>query len=173
MIEPIKLRTYMSRAYLKARQSPDPSSQNGAILITMREHTPCVLVNGYNHFYDGIPPIVDDRDTKLENIEHAERDALFLAAKRGFRTQGSILICPWQACTECARAIIGCGVGAIVIHKERCDLTDPRWLPKVNKAMGWLRDSGVWIHELEGPISADPILISGRLWSPEHLEFVE
>ena len=168
------LQRLMSKAYMHALESPDPSSQNGAVLCQRQPNGQLdVVAKGFNHFYEGIPLEVEDRTKKLQRIEHAERDCLYFAANRGVETQGSIMVCPWAACYDCARAIIGTGVSALIFHRQRYLLTDERWIDSVNEALHWLQDSGVWLYEFDGNCpQTKPILVSGKLWSPATCEYV-
>lgn len=161
----------MARAYNNALLSPDPSSQNGAVLCQIeRGGAVRVLSGGYNHFYPGIPPELHDRDVKLQRIEHAERDAIY----RALVTRGTIMFCPWAACHDCARAIIGSGLRALFYHRERYELTDERWIGQVKESLNWMRDSGVDVIEFSGTVpSVYPILVSGKLWDPSTCEYVE
>ncbi len=52
-------------------------------------------------------------------IEHAERNALYLAARRGIRTRGCTLVVELVPCVECARAIIQAGIARVVINQDR------------------------------------------------------
>lgn len=160
---------YLVRAYTVARFSKDPSSQNGAILLTT-ERDSC---QGYNHIYTGIPEEYDDREIKYQRIEHAERDAIYEAAEFGFATKGATLYCPWVACRDCARGIIGAGISRVVAHQQRMDLDPRNWGDSINDALGWLVSAGIKLDYYDGPISgANPILVSGRLWSPSSLQFM-
>jgi dCMP deaminase len=168
------LQKLMAKAYANANASPDPSSQNGAVLVKRQPNGMLdVVANGYNHFYKGVPGEVEDRDQKLKEIEHAERDVLYGAAARGIETKGSIMVCPWAACYDCARAIIGTEVSALVYHRQRYLQTDKRWIDNVNEALHWLDAAGVWLYEFDGVVpQTKPILISGKLWSPGSCEYV-
>lgn len=167
-----EIQDFLRMAYKGALESPDPSSQNGALLVRRETNgTTSEVAWGHNHFYPGIEIEVKDRDVKLKRIEHAERDAIFKAAKIG-STQGLIMVCPWSACWDCARAIIGSDLGGLVVHKERQDLTDPRWRDEVTEALQAIERSGILVYEYSGPISAKSILVSGKLWSPERCDYV-
>ncbi len=168
------LQNLMGKAYADATKSPDPSNQNGAVLVQREVNGDLTIVaQGHNHFYPGIPPDVEDRDNKMNRIEHAERDCCFNAAARGVCTQGTILICPWAACYECARAIIGCKIHAVVYHKQRYHHTPKRWIDNVNEALGWLADAGVWLYEFDGPVpGTKPVIVNGEPWSPASLSHV-
>lgn len=168
------LRKFMAEAYNVAENSPDPSSQNGAVLVRclgVGEYQ--FLCAGYNHFYDGIVPELNDRTEKLKRIEHAERDCLYNAASSGFTTKGCVLVTPWAACWDCARAIIGCDISAVVFHRQRYAETDIRWKNEVDEAIQAIRASGIFVYGLDGPIpDTRPIRISGRYWNPESCEYV-
>lgn len=174
MLDEDMLRNLMSKAYDRALRSPDPSSQNGAVLVHRKINGELDTVStGFNHFYQGIPGELDDRTRKLQQIEHAERDCLYYAALNGVSTEGSIMVCPWAACTDCARAIIGCGVSCLVYHHERYLLTDKRWIDGVNQSMGWMEAAGIQLYPLHGLIQRTrPILVSGKLWSPGSCTYV-
>lgn len=166
------MREWLGRAYTNALKSPDPSSQNGAILVRKFNGLCQPLVEGYNHFYKGVPDGVENRESKLQRIEHAERDVIYKAANLGIPCHNAILVCPWAACYDCARAIIGSGISELITHRNRYVLTDKRWIDQVNYALNWIQSAGIELVEFEGPVPAQPILISGRLWSPENLEYV-
>ena len=160
---------HLASAYDLACCSRDPSSQNGAVLVTPDRE----IILGFNHFYKGIPENYEDRTAKLQGIEHAERDAIYTAAYEGVCTDGAALYCPWIACRECARAILGSGVERVVCHRERMDLTDERWQADIDEALGWLLSAGVRVDYYDGRIpNVAPIRVSGRLWSPSSLQFV-
>lgn len=70
----------------------------------------------------------------------------------------------------------------MVVHGDRMDLTPERWKPQVDKALGWLEEA-LMVHVIRGPIiqqninrvterKLKPILISGKLWSPETCDYV-
>lgn len=159
----------LARGYELATLSPDPSSQNGA-LIYDEEHDR-VVSEGFN-----APPVkyvdLGNRDYKLSIIEHAERAAIYEATFIGASTYECTMVCPWAACCDCARGIILSGIKKLVTHRERGALTPARWYSDVQVAYSMLKESKVEIIEVEGPIDAEPILISGELWSPRELEYV-
>ena len=175
MLHEKDLENLMSKAYAEAVKSPDPSSQNGAVLVKRHESGELTVVSsGNNHFYRGIEPEVSDRTKKLQRIEHSERDCIYNAANRGVSTRGTILVCPWVACYDCARAIIGAEISMVVHHRERYMLTSPLWIDAVSEAIGWLLAAGVWVLEYEGKVPrTNPILISGRKWHPGVLEYLD
>ncbi len=161
-------------AYQAALNSPDPSSQNGAVLLRDTFGGYEIIAEGHNHFYDGVPGEVEDRTRKYQQIEHAERDVIFKAARYGVKTSGTTMVCPWAACYDCARAMLGAGVSTLIIHYSRYKLTHEPWKAQVDEALEWLVRGGMKVDSVYEPIpDTDPILVNGRLWSPETLEFVE
>jgi deoxycytidylate deaminase len=151
-------------AYEEAVLSPDPSNQNGALVV---DDYGTILAASYNH----VPPaaIVDfnNRDEKLKYICHAEEAATIVAAKLGIATRDKILICPWFACLPCARKILLAGYKAVIGHQRRMETTPERWKSEVDKALEWLLRAGVELRFHGDPIPDAPaIKVNGELWQP-------
>lgn len=157
---------YLANAYALARQSKDKSNQNGAILLPVNDE----MSTGINNFPPGVK-FTDDRattrPTKYRYFEHAERAAVYLAARVGKATYGSTVYCPWASCCDCARSMICAGVANLVVHHERMQMTPERWIDDVNEALSMLKESGIKIHYYEGIVKAQPVLVNGELWSPD------
>ena len=75
-----------------------------------------VVGYGTNHFPCGIEKKQErlERPLKYSLIEHAERDAIYDAAKSGKSTSGTIMYAPWFACADCGRAIIQAGISEVI-----------------------------------------------------------
>jgi hypothetical protein len=58
-------------------------------------------------------------------IEHAERNAVFNAARVGIPLKGTTAYVPWFPCADCARALVQSGVSTVVAYEP--DMSDPRW----------------------------------------------
>lgn len=159
----------LSWAYNMAVKSPDPSSQNGAVI----DGDGAAIAYGYNYIPVGVPQTYENRRLKYQRIQHAERDAIFDAAKEGIITNGATLYCPWASCRDCALAIICCGIEKVVVHKERMDLDHANWGASIAEAWDWLRGAGVDIVSYSGRVDSNPILVSGRRWSPRELRFLD
>jgi dCMP deaminase len=159
-------------AYMLAIQSPDPSTQNGAILAAGWDDGPPVMATGScNEFPRGVK-YTDarwERPTKYAVIEHAERNAILAAARFGIRTDSLKLVCPWAACADCARAIIQAGISTLITHKQAADQNTPRWTESIAIAFEMLSEAGVEViyhDEVFGPELCQPILRDGELWQP-------
>lgn len=165
-------RSHLRYAYqIAAEQSTDPSTQNGAVLVTFN-HCPSpqglVLISAANHFPRGVEEthIRWDRPLKYSYVEHAERNVIFAAARCGIITEGLTMYVPWFACADCARAIIQAGISEVVGHKAIFDKTMERWKDTIAVAHGMLTEAGVRFRMLEGELGARSVRFDGALWNP-------
>ena len=160
-------RPMLQMAYGAAQRSPDPSTQNGAILV--RADDLAVFAIEYNRPPNGVPmsPERWERPLKYKWVEHAERNALFALARSGaYSTQGLTMVCPWAACTDCARAIIQCGIRALVTHRQAHDRSPDFWKSEIDIAFAMFQEAGVEVIMYDGVVGASSILHSGKLWNP-------
>lgn len=158
----------MAAAIRAAALSPDPSTQNGAILATPAGQ-PMWPTAVCNEFPKGVKYRQDrwERPLKYSYIEHAERHAIYAAARNGIATEGLILVCPWAACAECARAIAVAGIAELVTLAPDPDATNERWDASITIAFEILAESSVKITFLDGPLPQVPVLRrNGSDWWP-------
>ncbi len=148
-------RRLLERAYKHGNlHSPDPSTKNGAILVTKGGVT---CVNGVNKFPNGIEVTEDrltDKPTKYRLVVHAESGAIFNAAKHGNKTEGSTLYCPFYACCECAKAIIQGGVKKVIGHAQLMVLAKDHtvWVKSIVAAWNMLHEAGVKCELYSGTV---------------------
>lgn len=169
----------LRKAYEIAAASPDPSTQNGALIVSLPhdfsedETRYTVLGGGCNHFPKGVtetPERWNDRALKYKLVQHAERDAL-ANVRRSLQLphlDGHTMVCPWAACTDCAKAIIQDGIARLVIHKQAHDRTPPAspWMEDIKVAHMMLGETGVEIVVVDGKINGPSVRHSGQLWTP-------
>lgn len=127
-------------------ESTDPHTQNGAFLRTKSGYFAAAA--------NQLPPIEAlperfERPLKYSFIEHAERNVIYQAARKGIATHNATLYCPWFACTDCARAIILAGISRVVGHAKARVLTPERWRESVALADQMFQEAGVEIALLE------------------------
>lgn len=130
--------------------SDDPDTQNGALIITRDGRH----VFGANTIPAGVS-LKGSRLVRPEKylwIEHAERDAIFSAARDGRPLRGAVMYCPWYACPDCARAIIQSGIREVVGHDKPFSMTPPRWKDLIAKAKVMLFEAGVAMRVVSGDI---------------------
>ena len=116
---------FLGLAAMASFRSKDPSTQNGACVVDPDSLSPLSL--GYNGFPRGCSdddfPWGRDSDkpeeTKYPYVEHAERNAIFNAARKGISLDGSIMYIysekGYYPCDECARAIIQSGITRVIM----------------------------------------------------------
>jgi len=141
----------MVRALEAATESPDPSTQNGAVLVYQSPVSDdLTYVADCNRFPDGVEYSDErwERPIKYKYVEHAERNAIFRAAKIGIPTLGTTLVCPWAACSDCARAIVQAGVTTLVRLPFNNEATGAHWHDDCLVGDEIFREGGVEIVEL-------------------------
>jgi len=97
----------------------------------------------------------------------------------------TVMYAPWATCKTCALALLGSGIPKLVIHRERClaymatrggqnEESLQNWQPQIDESTQWLRDGGCETVVHYGPVPFEgTILINGRPWSPNTLEFTD
>lgn len=116
---------FLGLAAIESFRSKDPSTQNGVCVIDPENLTP--LVVGYNGFVRGCSDdefpwareAENKNDTKYPYVEHAERNAIYFAAKKGIALDGAHMYIysekGYYSCDECTRAIIQSGIKRVVM----------------------------------------------------------
>jgi len=156
-----KIKDLLRRAYHLAERSSDPSTKVGAIIL--HDLDECY---GWNHTPPGIEIDLTDRVLKYKVIEHAERHAIFNAAKHGIALLNTILVCPWAACADCARAIALSGIFEVVCHGDAIDKTPERWQQDMAIAAQIFAGSGVKYTKFYGKLDYCENLFNGETWYP-------
>lgn len=138
-------RRYLEIARSISSWSKDTSTQVGCVIVGRGAE---ILSTGYNGLprgaYDDLPER-QIRPEKLFWFEHAERNAIYNAARVGIPLSGStayVTLCP---CMDCARGLIQSGIKRVV-----CPEPDPEkyssWADQFKKAEVLYRECGVSLH---------------------------
>lgn len=124
--------------------SKDRSTKCGCVIVGPDKE---IRSTGYN----GMPRGVDDnrderhiRPTKYLWFEHAERNAIYNAARMGTPLEGCTLYVRWFPCADCARAAIQAGIKRIVC--DTIDMNDPknaRWAESMSVVPRMLAEGNV------------------------------
>jgi len=128
-------------------RSDDPDTQVGAVIIDARGS---LLGVSANELPIGVK-VAEERLTKPEKylyIEHAERGAIYDAARRGNSLEGADMVVTMFPCADCARAIISSGIRLLwtrPLSPERAARKPEVY--EASKAM--LKEAGVAVHYLE------------------------
>lgn len=162
-------RTYLRMAYeLAAKGSHDNSTHTGAIIVPNIQDI-ALPFGAANRFPDGVqvtPDRLADRELKLMFMEHAERSAIYTAARHGIRTEGATMYAPWFACIDCARAIVCAGIKKVVGHQAPFDRTPERWMKSIEVGNTILDEGGVTREYYDGLVGGVELLFNKELWSP-------
>jgi len=122
--------------------SKDPSTKCGCVLVKDRR----ILSTGYNGLPSNLSDSLtryQDREFKLATIIHAEKNAIFNAAKNGSTTEGSTAYITWPPCSQCASALIQAGVSKVICPNP--NLSPERWKANFLIANELLYEAGVTV----------------------------
>lgn len=160
------MRDLLRNAYRLAElNSDDPNTKNGAILVNPEGR---IIGTGVNCFPRGVKVTPErlQRPMKYEFMEHAERNAIFDACRRGETTVGSTMYCPWYACAPCARAIVQVGIVRVIGHKLIFDRTPDHWKDTIALGDEIFHDAGIELVQYDGPIGGCTSFFDGQRWEP-------
>ena len=158
----------MKMCYGQALSSPDPSTQNAAVLCHP-DGRYIWATRSRNEFPSGVVSTAArwERPMKYSLVEHAERNSIYTAARLGIATDGLTMVCPWAACADCARGIIQAGIRRLVTHSPEDVPRSDHWDISIDTAMTMLDEAGVTVEYIFGPIGGlPPILRNGELFTP-------
>ena len=109
---------FMTMVYLVAMKSKDKSTHIGAIIVGEDNE---IRSTGYNSFPRQINDNKEERYERPEKyywMEHAERNAIYNAARVGIPLNKCIMYTNGLPCPDCARAIINSGIEVVFYHKQ-------------------------------------------------------
>lgn len=116
----------MDMARLVASWSKDRSRKNGCVLVGKQHEVLSVGFNGFPRGSDDDNESRHDRPKKYAWTEHAERNAIYNAARIGVSTLEATAYVTWFPCCDCARALIQAGIKRIVCEGKD-DGREPKW----------------------------------------------
>lgn len=145
-------RRWLRMAQEVSRDSKDPSTKVGAVIVNDRNQ---VVATGYNGFPRGVWDSEErlfNRELKLKLVCHAEENAIWVA---GDRAEGSTIYV-WPSCAtpptchECAKAVIQSGIRRVVgLSPSIEDFKDAEaWRESTDLAGMMLTEAGVKITEV-------------------------
>ena len=109
-------------------KSKDRRTQIGAVIVGEDKE---IVSTGFNSFPRGINDDVEERQVRPEKyywMEHAERNALYNAARIGVSTKNTTMYLTCGVpCTDCAKGIISSGVKAIYCKTEDTTKNREHW----------------------------------------------
>jgi len=127
-------------------KSKDENTQIGAIIVGKDKE---IVSTGYNSFPRGLKDYEAERQERPEKyywFEHAERNAIYNAARIGVSTKGcTMYLSCGIPCSDCARGIINSGITRIFC--ERGDITKGKhWEENYDRSWTMLEEAGIDIQ---------------------------
>jgi dCMP deaminase len=123
--------------------SKDRSAKAGCVIVGEDRLIRSTGFNGFPRNIDDDEPSRHERPAKYSWTEHAERNAIYNAARLGISTLGCICYVNWFPCVECARAIVQAGMIHLVGLEP--DQQDPRWGDDFQFAYKLFEEAGVGV----------------------------
>jgi dCMP deaminase len=121
--------------------SKDRSTKVGCIIVGQDR---LIRAIGFNGFPRGIDDDIEDRHArpnKYDWTEHAERNAIYNAARIGISLNGCTMYLPWFPCVDCARAIVQAGLTELVALEP--DIANAQWGRQFTVSLDLLKESSV------------------------------
>ncbi len=154
----------MSMAYFVAMRSKDKSTHHGAVIISNDDHA--VLSTGYNSFprwIDDDVPARQERPEKYLWFEHAERNAIYNAAKHGIGLNFSTIYVTGVPCMDCARAIVQAGIRQCVMCARYLHLDRKSWVDNQPKTVELFEEAKV-DYRFHSEIVRDISILNNGNW---------
>jgi dCMP deaminase len=127
--------------------SSDPDTRVGCVVVRRGK----VLVQGCNAFPGGLEDPSGARSIRPDKyawIEHAERNAIYSAAKEGVALAGACIYVELMPCIECARAIIQAGLAEVIVSADRMlSYQSDKYSDQHALAKTMLTESGVLVRQ--------------------------
>ena len=136
---------FIAMARLVATKSKDESVKVGVVIVGP-DHE--IRSTGYNGFCRGVVENITsrwERPAKYKWVEHAERNAIYNAARMGTPTNGCTMYLESPPCADCGRAIIQAGIKAIVVTTKNPFSGRADWKESIEFAIAMLSEAGVKI----------------------------
>ena len=125
-------------------KSKDVNTQIGAVIVGKDKE---IVSTGYNSFPRGIDDKKDKRQERPEKyfwFEHAERNAIYNAARIGVSTKGTTMYLSCGVpCSDCARGIINAGIIRIFCEKGGSASNSPKWDESAERSWEMFDEAGV------------------------------
>jgi dCMP deaminase len=131
-------------------KSKDERTQIGAVIVGEDNE---IVSTGYNSFPRGISDDISERQERPEKyfwFEHAERNAIYNAARIGVSTKGTTMYLTCGIpCADCCRGIINAGITTIVCEVGEAGAKGPKWEESGKRSLQMFNEAGVKIQYYE------------------------
>lgn len=156
---------WLNMCYFVAMRSIDPRTHVGAVCVSEAN---TVLSVGYNGFCRGSD---DTRVERMEGenkylwIEHAERNALYAAARAGIVLFGSSMYTIAVPCADCARGIVQSGIKRVIVDASTKQSLSEKWKKHQEATTAIFNETGVSLleYQRQSPLIKIHGLLDGHL----------
>lgn len=136
---------FMAQLPLIAARSHDPNTKCSCLVVGP-DHE--IRTSGYNGFPRGVDEARQERYERPEKyfwMEHAERNAIYNAARIGVSLKDCTMYLSWFPCMDCARAIVQVGITRLVCDRvnSAARRNDPKWKGDFDRVDELLSEGGV------------------------------
>jgi dCMP deaminase len=138
---------FMGHAQHCADKSKDRSSKFGCVVVGPDNE---IRTTGYNGFPRGVNDDDNSRHERPEKYfwaEHAERNAIYNAARVGIPLKGCRIYVNGTPCMDCARAIVQAGI-VEVIKREPSGDYQSRWGEHTARINALFNESSVTMRDI-------------------------
>lgn len=127
-------------------KSKDKNTQIGAVIVGKDKE---IVSTGYNSFPRGLDDTAEHRQERPEKyywFEHAERNAIYNAARIGASTKDTTMyLSNWFPCSDCARGIINAGITTIYCDRPEDSKKTSSFIESFKRSKEMLIEAGVEI----------------------------
>lgn len=148
---------FLDICLLSANMSKDPSTKVGAVIVGPDKEIRSVGFNGFPRGINDTEERLNNRDTKLSLIVHAELNAILNAARIGVSTKGCTMymlcisaggnIWGGAPCNRCTVELIQAGISEIVTLPAA--RTNENWIESVRQAQQLIAEAGINLREVD------------------------
>jgi len=146
------------------KHSTDKNTKTGAVIVLDGE----IVARGTNKFAENVK-ITEKRNTPISKRvyqDHAERNAIYYAAKLGIPMDEATMYATWVPCPACANAIINSSINELIFHYEMAIKTEKDWEEDLKESLKMLIEAGVKVSMFKGQIGNCKGLFKGQIWKP-------
>jgi dCMP deaminase len=140
---------FMELAQHIATWSKDRSRKIGAVVIGPDNE---IRATGYNGIPRGVRDDVEERYSKETKekylwVAHAERNAVYNAARVGVSLKGCRVYSTLYPCVDCVIALIQSGIAELITLKP--DFKDPQWGEGYKRAQVMLKEANINVRYMD------------------------
>jgi dCMP deaminase len=140
---------WLRRCAADSVKSDDPRTQVGCVIVGADGEMQSEGWNSLAQSVRRIPSRLQSPDKYLW-IEHAERNAIYSAARRGVALKGNVIYVQLMPCADCARAIIQAGITEVVLSADASDAYDnPHYREHHAAAAAMFSEAGVTLRQVK------------------------